>query len=360
VLSAMPLFGQDPIEGANVFGDLSYQRTSQIFESRRRAYAELGVQTATPDIAVALGAPFYLIAIARITAVQLPDNSAVPFTRISFHVEEMLRGASGVKDFVVQSRWNPNPPPKEDGFSDRNYHATVLDKTEPKEGDRYILGYTLDCSDGKTVFIPSAIDMQDPKQNRLIGEMKQFLTIESEAADSGFELYLKALDGSVPWIRDIAIHRLSESDACNASPVCAGQLTTVVKRQIESKIPSERMEALAWLVWVDSVSRSVSTAKGWLDGMPMLPDSLIRQLLSSTIEDRNLYIGDFAFEQRESFDFNRAGKPGECMQVVGALRKSAHWRAGDHDYSGRNELLPVNFPLSSTTSCIPEQHPKGR
>jgi hypothetical protein len=276
-------------------------------------------------------------------------------------VEQVLRGKSDVTDFVVMSRWTPNPRAKDTVIvHEGNFRPTVLDTTEPKEGRRYILGYTLDYSGGKTVFIPSAIDMQDPNQAGLIDDMKQFLNMERATASSGFEPYLQALESPTPWIREIAIHRLSRSDACNASPVCAQGLSAVVKRQLESKIGNERMQALDWLVWIESVSRSASTSKGWPDGMPILPDSLIRQLLSSAIEDPSPYIGDQAFERREMFDFNRTGKPGECMQVVGALRKSAHWRAGDHDYSGQHELLPVGFPLSSTTSCIPAQNPKSR
>ncbi len=343
VLGALPLFSQEPIEGPNVFGDLSYPKMMSIFESRRLAYQELAGEFAkfvSPDIATALGAPSYLIVIARITAVQRPN------------------GSSDVTDFDVESRWTPtarNDKTLEVG----NFRETVLDKSEPTEGSRYILGYSLDYGDSKTVFVPSAIDLQDPTQARLIGDMKQFFAIESAASESDFEPYLEAL-GSIPWIRDIAIHWLSESDVCNASPVCAQKSSTAIRRQLQSKRPNERMEASDWLVWIDSVSRNESAKKRYLDGLPVLPDSAIRQLLSSAIDDSNVYIADQAFERREMFDFYRSSRPGGCIQVVPALRKSAHWLPGTHDFSGAHELLPMNFPLQSGTACIRVEKPKNK
>jgi hypothetical protein len=367
VFSSIRSFSQEPLEGPNVFGDLSYARTGPIFESRRLAYQELAEQSArftAPDIAIALEYPSYLITIARITAVQPVSDDSVHGTRISFHVEQVLRGTSDVTDFVVLSRWTPNPPAKDTLTDDDfNFHPTVLDKTEPKERSLYILGYTLEYGNGKngkTVFVPSVIDLQDPNQTRLIDDMKQFLAMELVDENLGFEPYLQALESPIPWVRDIVVHRLSTSDKFNTSPVCAQRFSTIVRRQIQSKIPNERLEASNWLLWIDSVSRMKSGHKQWSDGLPMLPDSVIRQLLSSAIDDPNLYIGDEAFDRREMFDFDRDAKPGACIQIVPALRKSAHWRPGQHDYSGRNELLPGHFPLSSSTSCIPAPKPQGK
>jgi hypothetical protein len=173
LFSSIRTFSQEPVEGPNVFGDLSYTRTRAIFESRRLAYQELAEQSSrfeAPDIAVALESPSYLITIARITVVQPFNDDSVHGTRISFHVEQVLRGSSNVTDFAVLSRWIPNPRAKntltDDDF---NFHPTVLDSTQHKEGLLYILGYTLDYGNGKdgnTVFVPSAIDLQAPNQTR--------------------------------------------------------------------------------------------------------------------------------------------------------------------------------------------------
>lgn len=76
------------------------------------------------------------------------------------------------------------------------------------------------------------------------------------------------------------------------------------------------------------------------------------------MDDPNVYIGGEAFEWREMFDFQRSGKPGECIQIVPALRKSAHWLAAEH--SSAQGLLSVSFPFTSTISCLPARKPQGR
>jgi hypothetical protein len=184
ILGALPLWPQEPIEGPNVFGDLSAERMSLVFESRQVAEKELARQSAafeTPGIAGPLEWPTYLIAVTRITAVKLPNGAAIPRTRVSFHVEQLLRGESQVSDFDVESRWAP-------GFGAKNgktpiiadnYRWTTLDLSQPEVGDRYILGYSLGYID-KLALAPGIIDMQDPAQAQLIGNMERFLAIESE------------------------------------------------------------------------------------------------------------------------------------------------------------------------------------
>jgi hypothetical protein len=353
LLSTLPLWSQQPLEGANVFGDLSEERMSLVFESRRVAEKELAEQSVafeTPNIANPLEWPAYLIAIARITAVQMSDTANTPRTKISFHVEQFLRGESQTADFDVESRWTREST-AEGGQTTpvfaHNYRYTALDRSEPKVGARYILGYSLAYGGGKLVFVPGVIDMQDLGRTQLIGDMERFLTIETEAGPSNFVPYLKALDDVVPWIRDIALHRLTGSASCNTSPVCAKSFSAAVERQLQSSMPNERQEAVDWLTWVDSVSRSGGEGSTRIDGLPVLSDSAIRELLSSAIQDRNVAIGDRAFQEREMFDMFRTGPPGECFAIVPALRKSAHWLSGEHD------LLPTGFPVAYMTGCIP-------
>ena len=87
LLAATPSRSQEPIEGANVFGDLSAARMDPIFESRQTAQEELAADSAafrTPNIAGPLEYPSYLIAVARIVSVQFPTGDR-PRTQIGFH-----------------------------------------------------------------------------------------------------------------------------------------------------------------------------------------------------------------------------------------------------------------------------------
>ena len=231
----------------------------------------------------------------------------------------------------------------------------VLDRSEPKVGDRYVLGFTLAYGNDKFVFVPGVINLKDPSQADLIGDMERFLTIESSAERSGFAPYLAALEDRVPWIRDIAVHRLTSSERCNASPVCAKKFLEVVKRQLGSDTPNERQQAVGWLIWVDSVSRNEAQRKCLVDGLPLLPDSKIRALLNEATDDPNVSIGDRAFQYREEFDFYRSKSPGDCFAIVPSLRKSAGALAFGRNQPGASLVsieLHLRLHSSGETRCI--------
>ncbi len=323
-----------------------------IFESRQSAQKELAAHSnafRTPNITGPLEWPSYLIAMARIVFVQFPTGDR-PRTQIGFHVERFIRGQSKLTDFVVESRWDPTAPPSEEPgpvIDYGNLRLTSLDRAEPKVGRLYILGYRLDQSEGKPVFVPGVIDIQDPEQAKLRLDVERFLAIESDARRAGPTRYLHAMDDEAPWIRDIAVHRLTSLSACDLTPSCAERFLSIVERRLQSDSPNERQEALGWLVWADSVARGPQ--QGRPDGLPILPDSVIRNLLSSAIQDQNLLLGDWAFQYREMFDMERTRPSGECFEIVPALRKSAHWPSGQHD------ILPVGFPVSYSYGCLPPQ-----
>jgi hypothetical protein len=351
LLAGLPGFCQAPQRIPNIFDKFTPEQLNAINESRRLAQEELNRQSSafkTPNIAIALEARFYLIVIAKITSVQMPDGTT-PKTIVRFHVEQLIRGDGPVADFDVESQWTPMPPsPSDVPFTAvSNYRPTALDLSEPKVGNRYVLGFTLAYSSGKFVFVPGVIDLRDPSQAELIGSMQRFLTIDSSAERSGFAPYLAALEDKAPWIRDIAVHRLTASEACNASPICADKFLQVVTRQIRSDTPNERQQAVGWLVWIDSVSRMEGARKALVDGLPVLPDSKMRALFNEAIADPNVSIGDMAFQYREQFDFYRTRSPGDCFAIVPPLRKSTQYSSRDAN------PVPALFPLTFTYGCIP-------
>jgi hypothetical protein len=357
LLSSLPMCSQESQTTSVFLGDLSPDRLHSIMESRRVAREELAQQSSifeTPNIAIALRSPIYLIVIGKITGVQLPDGATIPKTRIRFHAEQVIRGNGQVADFDVESQWTP----KADSLNEEISLVTSMRKlrafdiTEPKVGDRYILGIAPAYSDGKLVPVPSAIDLQDPNQAALIATAERFLAIEASAERSGFAPYLASLDDKTPWIRDIVVYRLTSSDACNASPSCAEKFSDAVKLQLQSSTPNERQQAVFWLVWVDSVSRLESKRRGFSDGMPVLPDSATHSLFDAATQDANAEIGDEAFQYRESSDLDR-GPRGECFTIVPALRKTFH------SHAAKQNPLPVGFPLSYTYGCTsPEESGK--
>jgi hypothetical protein len=349
LLSSLPMCCQESQTASRFLGDLSPERLHSIVDSRRFAREELAQQSSifeTPNIATALRSPIYLIVIGKITGVQLPDGATIPKTRIRFHVEQVIRGDGQVADFDVESQWTPKADSqnKEISLFTSMHNLRAFDITEPKAGDRYILGIAPAYSDGKLVPVPSVIDLQDPNQAALIATVERFLAIEASAERSGFAPYLAALDDKTPWIRDIAVYWLTSSDACNASSGCAEKFSDVVKRQLQSSIPNDREQGVGWLVWVDSVSRQASKRRGFSDGLPVLPDSEIHFLFDAATQDANAEIGDEAFEYRESSDLDR-GPPGECFTIIPALRKTFH------AHGAKQNPLPGGFLLSYTYGC---------
>jgi hypothetical protein len=349
ILSSLALCSQETRPARSMLSDLSPERLNSLVESTRLAWEELAQHAPafkTPNIAMALEPSSYRIAIAQITAVQW-QGCTTPRTKIRFHVVQLIKGKGPVADFDVESRWTPAPVLKDEGPWDiSNYKPTALDLKEPKVGDRYILGFPPPYQGEKLVDVPSVIDLQDPTQAELISTSKRLLTIEASAERSGFAPWLAALDDEVPWIRDIAVHWLTGSDACNASPSCAERFSEVVKRQLQSSLPNERRQAVDWLVWVDSVSRQDSKRRGFADGMPVLPDSAIRSLFTAAVQDENAAIGDEAFEYREMSEQER-GQPGECYTIIPALRKTLRTP------SAEQSTLPAGFPLSYVYGCVP-------
>jgi hypothetical protein len=325
---------------SNVFGNVNTKDLDAAYATRRAASQELAGNAVfdTPNIATALRfSPKWVIAIARISSVQLPKD-ANGRTAITFHVEQLLRGKSRVTDFDVESRWNPNKVAEPMVFNDPNYSETALDKSEPKAGNRYILGYSLqDYGIYKFLFVPSVVDLQDPGQAELVANVRRFLQLDADAAQYGDETYLTMLDDKLPWVRDIAMYRLSDSGSCYKSPECAARFEAVVRRELQSDVPNERGEAIGWLVWVDSVARE--------EKKHLLPDSTVSALLDDAAKDRNVILGDEAFQYSEMFKVYRTGSPGDCYEIVPMLRKSVHWNS---------KHGPVaNEHLSYTYGCIP-------
>ncbi len=341
---------QDTQQIPSLFGKFTAEQLNAINESRRLAQNELNRRSSvfeTPNIAIELETRWHLIAIAKVIGVQLPDGST-PKTIIRFHVDQLIQGDGPVADFDVESQWTPKPPSPNDApftvISNYNDRPTALDRSEPKIGNRYILGFTLAFGSGKFVFVPGVIDLQDPSHADLIADMRRLLAIDSSAERSGFASYLAALEDKAPWIRDIAVHRLTSSDACNAFPVCAEKFLEAMKRQLGSDTPGDRQQAVGWLVWVDSVSRIESARRTLVDGLPLLPDSKIRILLSQSIDDPNVAIGDMAFRYREESDFYRTRSPGDCFAIVPSL--STQWGPE------KANPVPALFPLSYSYGCM--------
>jgi hypothetical protein len=127
LLAGIPVVGQEAQRIPSIFGDLSPEQMNAINESRRLASGELIGQSPafeTPNIAGSLEARWYLIAIAKIIGVQLPDGANSHKTIVRFHVEQLIQGDGPVADLT----WNLN------GHQSRLHQATRPSQSSPITG----------------------------------------------------------------------------------------------------------------------------------------------------------------------------------------------------------------------------------
>jgi hypothetical protein len=322
---AIPLRAQEPPAESKFFSDVSPEQLRAINESRATAQNELYAGQgpyAFPDIAIPLFDPTSFIAIVEVTAVKFPEAPNVPRPLVDLHVEQFLRGSTEKTELQAESRWTPPPANGLRTFFSSGPVRTTFDLTEPKAGNRFLVGFTSDIGRGKA-YITGAINLYDPDQVRLVPDVQRFLAIEAAAGDYNVAPFLSALDDPLPWIRDLAAQRLVRSASCVADPACQSAFFAEVQKFLRSTKPADRWEALQWL----------SIPVPMADGTPTLSESRVRDVLVAAQSDSNLWIGDEAFRKTELLDFSHNAKPGDCISVVPQLRRSIHWKTGESDIS---------------------------
>jgi hypothetical protein len=224
-LSAAPLWPQEQAPKSRLVSELSAEVTSASGEPRDQAQDALFADYASyeaPDIASPLSDPLSFIAIVTVTGVKFPERSGIPYPLINLHVEQLLRGASEQTELQAESRWRrPRSEYDEGRFLDfGGLPGTAFDYTEPKVGNRFLVGYPFLDVDRGTAHIFGAIDLSDHDQALIVPDVQRFLGIEFAAGNSNFAPFVAALNDSVPWIRDLSASRLVQSDACDNSSVC--------------------------------------------------------------------------------------------------------------------------------------------
>jgi hypothetical protein len=338
LLSGQPLCAQEQAAKSKILPDVSPEQFTAANELRNAAGHELFADEAgyeAPDIATPLTDPHSFIAIVRIVSVKFPAEPNVPYSLVSLHVEQLLRGVSDQTELQAISRWAPRPPPYSRVISG-GPRETTFDLTEPKVGNRYLVGYPfMDVDKGKA-YISGAIDLDDHDQAQLVPNVQRFLGMEAAVADSSnFAPFVSALSDQLPWFRDLAASRLVGLATCYTSPVCQEALLAAARNLLDSKKLADRWEALKWL---EQVSQDPN-------GSPWMFSSSGRELLVSAGSDTNLWIADEAYRQLELLDFFHSAKPGECTAIFPALRKSTRWAA--HEADG----VSITGPYS--LACIP-------
>ncbi|HEY4742909.1 MAG TPA: hypothetical protein VIH76_20100 [Candidatus Acidoferrales bacterium] len=347
LLSAAPVWTQEQSPKSNLVSELSAEVASSTDEPRDQAQHELFVDYASyeaPDIASPLSDPLSFIAIVTLTGVKFPEQGSIPYPLVRLHVDQFLRGVSEQTELQAESRWRPPRTQQNDGFNIDfgSPRGTAFDYTEPKVGNRFLIGYPfLDVERG-SAHIFGAIDLSDHDQALIVPDVQRFLGIEFAAGNSNFAPFVEALNGPVPWIRDLSASRLVQSEACDSSSACREALLNFARRLLQSKKLADRWEALQWM---QPLAQPTGERMSGSNGLPLMSSSAARELFVSALSDSNLWIADEAFRELEMFDFFQMAHPDECIVIFPTLRESV--RLSAHELKG--------LSISGSVACTPAQ-----
>jgi hypothetical protein len=75
-----------------------------------------------------------------------------------------------------------------------------------------------------------------------------------------------------------------------------------------------------------------------------------RGLLVAAVSDPNLVLGDKAFGELALFDFFHDSGPGDCIEYVPALRKSARWTSDE----AKGVMIGTGYNIGSGFACNPQ------
>jgi hypothetical protein len=350
LLSVVSAFPQNKPAKSKVAQSLTPEQLRAISEPRLEADKELGAELLryqAPTIARALSSSRDYIGIVTVTTVNPPGKGWDPYLRVSLHLEDLLRGVLQLTELHADSRWSDPPRPNYGGpIILGSIDSTVFDLKEPRIGNRYLIGFYILYEDGGRANITGAVDLDDPSQEVTISKVHHFLEIESASAGTNFAPFVLALADEVRWIRDLSAQRLVQSDACDSSTMCQDAFFASVGQLLNSKKLDERWEALEWLA---PFAQPRDDLKKGPNGLPTMSDTSVRELLVSALSDSNLEIADKAFGQLELFDFYNASGPGECIEIVPALRRSARWIAEE----AKGSSIGGSYNLRWTFACNP-------
>jgi hypothetical protein len=334
--------------GSKMVSDLSAEVSRTSRESRDWEAQELPKQCVgyeESDMARPLLDPDSFIAIVTVTGVKSADADGPPSNFLDLRVEQFLRGSSN------QGELHDEPLYAGDarvfcggGFAEAGYYFS-----EPKVGDRYVIGYSFLGTEPGRAVISGAINLADHDKVQEMVDVGRFLDIEGIAGSSDFTPFVNALSDRVPWIRDLAVQRLVQSKACNNSPSCRQTFLGATRSLLSSSKVADRIEALHWTRLLTRPMAGDRNEWGFngvarSNGLALMSTDKVRDMLRLAVSDPNLRISDEAYAQLQFFDFFNSASPGKCIVIFPTLRKSVRLPAG--------ELKGIT--ISGDLDCTPE------
>jgi len=319
--------------------DLTDEQISAIKQLRHNAYDQLESsgrsKFRTPGAAITFWSKSGRLALVSISRVEGKGNPG-PTIQLTLHIDQLLRGAFDSPEIRTKSNWTPSQEANVFVFSRR---PTALDTTEPKVGNRYLIAFEVSEENKGMFFVSGASSLQDPEYAQLFADIQRFLAVETNVAEVNFRPYIESLNDPVAWIRNIAAYRLLAFDQCKVEGECINSILEVIEKMLAMSNPNYRQEALNW------TSRIV--AESSVRGLTIFSapiEARITNLLSRTVSDKNISLGDEAYATLERYMFYLSSDPGDCIMILPELRRTIK--------------IPtertINSPIGVEQICIPK------
>jgi len=329
-LLAAPLLAQT--EQSKLEASIPPAKLQKLIASREQAQAELrasGEDTLSPEILRGFLEPNGSIAIVKMEQVTTTDR--VKFT-LTLAVEKALRGTPPEK-FPAECYWSDHPWPLRPPLG--------AQRIKPQTGKRILASFGAENSPTR---FHGILDLDNPAEAAFLPQAMAMAQMDADAM-SGLSVYERGLMNENAVVRDLAVQRLLRARECLADAHCEESVLAEVRQLLASKNPNDRMEAVRWL---GDLSELIQPCQVRACAAHEFHSEPVRELLRKAVEDKNVAIGDQAFQYLATLDFHKKENAGYCEEIVPALRMvdrypfgGAHWIGG---------------PLNGASTCLGPAH----
>lgn len=308
-------------------------KLEELVASRRRAQEELhtsGADEISPWILRWFISPGASVAIVKMEQVIALGGDQYNVTLVA---EKTLRGAPPAK-ISVDVHWSEQPCRL----------VSSCERIKPLTGKRALGGLLVldDLAQSKPWLFAGILDLDNPKDVAFLPSALAAAKMDADAAISGSSAYQAGLTSEDPVVHELAMQRLLVAKDCSAESHCEGSILSEIRRLLSSPNPDHRMQAVGWL---GDLSGKIQSCQLHSCGPPEFHRKPVSELLKMAVKDKNVEVGDLAFEHLAKLEFSDKRNAGYCEEIVPALRTVDRYPfdGGEHWIGGR---------LSGTSICV--------
>lgn len=320
-------------ERSNLEARIPPAKLEELVASRRSAQKELqpsSVDDLSPQILRWFVEPGASVAIVKMEQVIAVGDKYT----VTLVVEKILRGAPPAK-LSVNVYWSERAL-RWFGKSER---------IRPVTGKRALAGLIEldDNTPDKFWLFVGILDLDNPNEAAFLPSAAAAAKMDAEAAISGSSVYEAGLTSENPVVHELAMQRLLDAADCSAESHCEHSILSEIRRLLASQNPNHRMQGVGWL---GDLSKKIHSCQVSPCSATTFHREPVRKLLKRAVQDKNVAVGDLAFQYLATLEFREKGNAGYCEEIVPALRTVERY-----PFTGEDHRM-IFHRLSTTTICV--------